>query len=65
LHHVCFEVDDLGRQLAEARANRSVLVRSPCPAAAFGGRHIAWIFTRQRLLIEYLEAPAAPVADAL
>ena len=61
LHHVCFEVEDLDRQLAEARAARSILVRAPCPAVAFGGRRIAWVFTRQRLLVEYLEA-AAPAA---
>jgi methylmalonyl-CoA/ethylmalonyl-CoA epimerase len=55
LHHVCYLVDSLEKQLEECRAQRSVVVRPPLPAAAFGGRRIAWIYTRHKLLIEYLE----------
>ena len=55
LHHVCYVVDSLEQKLEESRAQRSLIVRSPVPAVAFGGRRIAWIYTRQKLLIEYLE----------
>ena len=55
LHHVCYVVDSLDQQLQECRARRSLIVRSPVPAAAFGGRRIAWTFTRNKLLVEYLE----------
>jgi methylmalonyl-CoA/ethylmalonyl-CoA epimerase len=55
LHHVCYVVDNLEQSLAEARSLRAVVTRPPLPAVAFGGRRIAWIYTRNRLLVEYLE----------
>jgi methylmalonyl-CoA/ethylmalonyl-CoA epimerase len=55
LHHLCYEVDDMQGQIAWMRSQRVALVSSPKPAAAFGGRHIAWMLTRDFLLIEYLE----------
>ena len=55
LHHVCFEVDSLDRQLERTRANRDVIVRAPTPAVAFEGRRIAWVYTKNKLLVEYLE----------
>lgn len=55
LHHLCYEVDDLPEQIQRMKSQRAVLIRSPKPAVAFGGRHIAWMRTRDALLIEYLE----------
>lgn len=55
LHHVCYVVKSLDAQLEACRSRRSLVVRAPMPAAAFGGRRIAWVYTRNKLLIEYLE----------
>jgi methylmalonyl-CoA/ethylmalonyl-CoA epimerase len=55
LHHVCYEVDSLELQLHESRSSGCIVVRKPLPAAAFSGRLIAWVFTREKLLLEYLE----------
>jgi methylmalonyl-CoA/ethylmalonyl-CoA epimerase len=55
LHHVCYEVDNLQLQLEESRSSGSLVVKPPLPAVAFGGRLIAWVFTRHKLLLEYLE----------
>jgi methylmalonyl-CoA/ethylmalonyl-CoA epimerase len=55
LHHVCYVVDNLEQALANARSMGALITRQPMPAVAFGGRRIAWIYTRNRLLIEYLE----------
>jgi methylmalonyl-CoA/ethylmalonyl-CoA epimerase len=55
LHHVCYEVASLEAEIERSRAARAVLARPPQPAVAFGGRRICWVFTPQRLLIEYLE----------
>jgi methylmalonyl-CoA/ethylmalonyl-CoA epimerase len=55
LHHVCYEVDSLDRQLEGSRAAGCLIVKNPLPAVAFGGRRIAWVYTRQKLLVEYLE----------
>ncbi len=55
LHHLCYEVDDLPGQIQRMKSQRALLIRSPKPAVAFGGRRIAWMRTRDALLIEYLE----------
>jgi methylmalonyl-CoA/ethylmalonyl-CoA epimerase len=55
LHHVCYEVDDLESALREARAVGFVIVSAPAPAVAFGGRRIAWVCSKRRLLMEFLE----------
>jgi methylmalonyl-CoA/ethylmalonyl-CoA epimerase len=55
LHHICYEVDSLDVQLPQSRAAGCLVVKDPLPAVAFGGRRIAWVYTRQKLLVEYLE----------
>lgn len=62
LHHVCYEVDDLAAQIAHSEKSGAVLVRIPLPAAAFGGRKIAWLKTAEGLLVEFLEKASAPVS---
>jgi hypothetical protein len=47
--------DSLEKQLEDTGARGALLVRPPLPAAAYGGRHIAWTYTRNRLLVQYLE----------
>ena len=56
LHHVCFEVSDLKAQMEESTKGGDTLIRVPMPAAAFGGRKIAWFITPYKLLVEYVEA---------
>jgi methylmalonyl-CoA/ethylmalonyl-CoA epimerase len=56
LHHVCYVVDKLEESLVRARSLGALIAREPFPAVAFGGRRIAWIYTKNRLLIEYLES---------
>jgi methylmalonyl-CoA/ethylmalonyl-CoA epimerase len=46
---------DLDRELVRLRTLGALLVHPPAPAVAFQGRRIAWIYTRQRLLVELLE----------
>ena len=55
LHHVCYEIDDLESGLREARGVGLVVVADPAPAVAFGGRRIAWVCSKKRLLVELLE----------
>ncbi len=59
LHHLCYEVDNLEWQLAEMKDRKCVLIRPPKPAVAFSGRRVAWIVTRERLVVEYLERPTS------
>ncbi len=55
-YHVCYEVADLKKALAELRRKGSLVISSPVPAVAFEGRNIAWCFTPTRQLIELLES---------
>ncbi len=55
LHHLCYEVGDLENELKKARSRGGLVVKQPLPAVAFQGRRIAWVVTRNRLVIEYLE----------
>ena len=56
LNHICYVVKSLEAQLEVSRTQGALVVRQPLPAVAFGGRRIAWIYTKQKLLIEYLES---------
>ena len=63
LHHICYEVDRLDAQLVISRSLGGLVVRNAVPAVAFGGRRIAWVYTKYRLLLEYLERePARSIA---
>jgi methylmalonyl-CoA/ethylmalonyl-CoA epimerase len=55
LHHICFEVSDLDKELEQTRNRGGLIARLPLPAAAFDGRRIAWVYTKSRMLIEFLE----------
>jgi methylmalonyl-CoA/ethylmalonyl-CoA epimerase len=63
LHHLCYEVDGLEDQLALSRAQGSLVVRPPLPAVAFEGRRIAWVYTRNKLLLEFLEHKKRPAEE--
>ena len=41
--------------VAAAAAGGGTVIRRPRPAVAFDGRLIAWVVTKEKLLIEYLE----------
>jgi|SRR5579862_2571095 len=62
LHHLCYEVGDLEEQLRLSRLQQGIVVRSPVPAVAFGGRRIAWVYTKNKLLLEFLECRERPAA---
>jgi methylmalonyl-CoA/ethylmalonyl-CoA epimerase len=58
-YHLCFETNDIDGALNHAKSNGCIIVSGPVPAVAFGGRRIAWIYTRLRQLFELVEAKAA------
>jgi methylmalonyl-CoA/ethylmalonyl-CoA epimerase len=55
LHHFCYTTDSLDGELQAFRSRRATLVKRPMPAVAFDGRRIAWVLTRENLLVELLE----------
>ena len=55
-YHLCFETSDIDQAVVHARRTGCMIVSPPVPAVAFGGRRIAWIYTRSRQLFELVEA---------
>lgn len=55
LHHLCYEIEDLLSGLQAASAAGLFIVSTPKPAVAFSGRKIAWVCSKNRLLMEFLE----------
>ena len=60
LHHLCYEVDDIAAALQQARNLGAIVLRPPRPAVAFAGKRIAWVQTKHKILVEYLERTAEP-----
>jgi methylmalonyl-CoA/ethylmalonyl-CoA epimerase len=56
LNHLCFEVASLDEYMLQAQAKGVVCVCPPVPAAAFGGRRIAFLFYKGIGLVEFVEA---------
>ena len=54
-HHICYEVSCIEIALTRIRQSGAILLQKPVPAAAFDGRLIAWAFTADKILIEFLE----------
>jgi methylmalonyl-CoA/ethylmalonyl-CoA epimerase len=59
MHHVCYEVPDLAETMAALKSRGAIVARRPKPAVAFDGRHIAWMLTAEKLLVELLASEAA------
>ena len=56
LNHICYRVADLESSVRALVANDAKVVREPLPAVAFDGRRVAFLYTRQRELVEFVEA---------
>jgi methylmalonyl-CoA/ethylmalonyl-CoA epimerase len=55
LNHICYRVADLESSMKTLVDNGAKVVREPLPAVAFDGRRVAFLYTRQRELIEFVE----------
>jgi methylmalonyl-CoA/ethylmalonyl-CoA epimerase len=56
LNHICYRVADLEASVQALVAHDAKVVREPLPAVAFNGRRVAFLYTRQRELVEFVEA---------
>ena len=55
LHHLCYATDSIEQSCAELRTKGMTLIQPPIGAPAFPGRRIAWLMSRDRLLVELVE----------
>jgi methylmalonyl-CoA/ethylmalonyl-CoA epimerase len=58
LHHLCYATAAIENSCADLRQRGMTLIQGPVNAAAFPGRRIAWLMSRDRLLIELVEQSA-------
>ncbi len=57
-NHLCFEVADLDQALKFARQQGSRIICEPVEAPALTNRKIAFVFTTDQQIMEFLETPA-------
>jgi methylmalonyl-CoA/ethylmalonyl-CoA epimerase len=56
LNHLCYETDNIDRQIELALTQGGMLTREVSPAVAFGGRRIAFVYFLEVGLIEFVES---------
>jgi methylmalonyl-CoA/ethylmalonyl-CoA epimerase len=55
LYHVCYLVPDIEAAIERVRGAGGLVVTRPTPARAFDGRCVAFVYTRDHSLIEFLQ----------
>lgn len=55
MYHFGYWVDDVDAALQWARSRRGRVSVQPVPAVAFGGRRIAFVIFRTRMMLEFIE----------
>ena len=55
IYHLCYLVEDIEKALEYARKQNSVIVSKPSPAKLYNGRRIAFIYTPDKYVVEFLE----------
>ncbi|HYL78863.1 MAG TPA: VOC family protein [Bryobacteraceae bacterium] len=59
LHHLCYSAADIEEACRKLETQGLTLISPPVEAIAFGGRRIAWLMGKDRLLVELVEAGAS------
>jgi len=55
LYHLCYSVDDIEEEMQRFRDKGCLVISRPKPAKAFGGRRVAFLYTPQRDIVEFVE----------
>jgi len=55
LNHLCHSTEDIESACRSLRQAGMIIIHEPTPAAAFGGRRIAWLMGADHVLTELLE----------
>ncbi len=56
IHHLCFEVDDIDKEIQKIKEKGGTVVCEPVPACGFDNRRIAFVFPIDNILVEFVEA---------
>lgn len=55
LYHYCSEVNNIEEAIRTARSFGAMVIQSPVPATLFNQRKIAFIYTQDKYIVEFLE----------
>lgn len=55
LNHICHSTDDIDAACEALQRAGMVIIHEPVPAVAVGGRRVAWLIGRDRVLTELIE----------
>jgi methylmalonyl-CoA/ethylmalonyl-CoA epimerase len=55
LYHLCYSVDNIEQEIQRFRDKGCLVISRPKPAVAFGGRRVAFLYTPQRDIVEFVE----------
>lgn len=55
LHHLCFEVKDIHKEIENLRKKGALVLGSPSPGSGHENRMTAWIYTPDKELLELVE----------
>lgn len=55
IYHLCYSVNDINQTINLMREKGFVLISQPKPAVAFNGKLIAFLFSKDKIIIELLE----------
>ena len=55
LNHICYEIQDIEDTIRFLCDEGSKLISGPTPAIAFENKKVAFLYTKQREIIELLE----------
>lgn len=55
LYHICFEVESIDHALKVARRQGAIIVSEPTESKLHEGKRIAFIYTRDKYLVEFVE----------
>jgi len=55
LYHLCFLVEDIEKAIKHARRHGSIIISRPAPAKLYNGKRIAFIYTPDKYVVEFLE----------
>ena len=56
LHHICYEVDCIEETIDCLRKKHCLLISGPSPAILFEGRKVAFMYTTNKELVEFLQS---------
>ncbi len=56
LNHLCYEVEDIEKQVQESIQEGGMITRALTPAVAFEGRRVVFLYFLELGLIEFLES---------